>query len=371
MLDDVEVAALQDTVVWSAFGLAFVLGAVMNRTNFCTMGAVSDILNIGDWTRMRMWMAAIGVAIISTQGLAAAGLIDLSQSLYTGPNMPVLSYVVGGFLFGVGMVLASGCGSKTLIRLGGGSLKSLVVFVMLALAAYMTLRGVFAPLRVNWLDQLAVIQMGVGQDLPRIIGGASVSAGLRMLLGLVIGGGLIVFALASRDFRRLDPILASVAVGAAITGLWWISGSLGYVAEHPETLEQAFLATNSGRPESFTFVAPIAYTVELLLFWTDTSRIVTVGIAAVLGMIAGSFAYAVASRGFRFEGFSGPEDTANHLVGGILMGIGGVTAVGCTVGQGLTGLSTLAAGSLIAFVSIVIGAVAAIYYQIWRVEQMV
>lgn len=166
-------------------------------------------------------------------------------------------------------------------------------------------------------------------------------------------------------------MLGSLLIGAAIAGLWWITGSLGYVAEHPETLEAAFLATNSSRPESFTFVAPIAYTVELLLFWTDASRFVSVGIAAVLGMIAGSFAYAVVSRNFRFEGFSGAEDTANHLVGGTLMGIGGVTAIGCTVGQGLTGLSTLAVGSLVAFLSINLGAVAALYYQIWRVERMV
>ncbi len=371
MLDDAQVAALQSTVVWSTFALAFVLGAVMNRTNFCTMGAVSDIMNIGDWTRMRMWLCSIDTAIIATQLLAAAGLVDLNQSLYTGPVMPLLSYLIGGFLFGFGMVLASGCGSKTLIRLGGGSLKSLVVFVMLALAAYMTLRGLFAPIRVNWIDQIGAVQLAVGQDLPRLVGGAGVGAAIRISLALVVGGALIVFAFASKDFRRPDPMLGSLLIGAAIAGLWWITGSLGYVAEHPETLEEAFLATNSSRPESFTFVAPIAYTVELLLFWTDASRFVSVGIAAVLGMIAGSFAYALVSRNFRIEGFSGAEDTANHLVGGTLMGIGGVTAIGCTVGQGLTGLSTLAVGSLVAFLSINLGAVAALYYQIWRVERMV
>ncbi|MFK7967029.1 MAG: YeeE/YedE family protein [Burkholderiaceae bacterium] len=371
MPDEAAVEALSQTVVWSTFAIAFVLGAIMSRTNFCTMGAVADIVNMGDWLRMRMWLCAIGVAIISTQGLAALGVIDLSRSLYTGTQLPVLSFAVGGFLFGIGMVLASGCGSKTLIRLGGGSLKSLVVFVMLGLAAYMTLRGVFAPIRVNVLDQIWRAEFAIGQDLPRLIGGAEISAGLRLLIAAVIGGGLIALAFADREFRRLDPMLAGIGIGLGITALWWVSGSLSFVAEHPETLEEAFVATTAGRPESFTFVAPVAFTLELLLFWTDASRFVSVGIAAVLGMIAGSFVYAIATRSFRFEGFRGPEDTANHLVGGTLMGIGGVTALGCTVGQGLTGLSTLATGSLIAFVFICAGAVAGLYYQIWRVERMV
>lgn len=371
MLDDAEVKALQEIVVWSAFALACVLGAIMSRTNFCTMGAISDIVNMGDWTRMRMWVCAIGVAIISTQALAAAGLIDLSKTIYTAARLPVVSSVIGGLLFGFGMVLASGCGSKTLIRIGGGSLKSLVVFVMLGLAAYMTLRGVFAPLRVNILDQLLPLEFSVGQDLPRILGGASVGPGMRLTIGLLIGGVLVAYAFANREFRRLEPIVAGFTIGLSITLLWWITASLGYVEEHPETLEEAFLATSSGRGESFSFVAPIAYSLELLLFWTDASRIVSVGIAAVMGMIAGSFVYAIATRGFRIEGFNGPEDTANHLIGGTLMGIGGVIALGCTVGQGLSGLSTLAVGSLIAFLSIIVGAVAALYYQIWRVERMV
>jgi len=371
MPDEAAVEALSQLVVWSTFGIALLVGAIMSRTNFCTMGAVADIVNMGDWLRMRMWLCAIGVAIVTTQSLAALGFVDLSRSLYTGTELPVLSFALGGFLFGVGMVLASGCGSKTLIRLGGGSLKSLVVFVMLGLAAYMTLRGLFAPLRVNVLDQIWRAEFAVGQDLPRLVGGEQVGVGLRLALAYVTGGALIAVAFADREFRRLDPILAGVGIGLGITALWWVSGSLAFVAEHPETLEEAFVATTSGRPESFTFVAPVAYTLELGLFWTDASRFVSVGIAAVLGIIAGSFLYAVVTRSFRWEGFRGPEDTANHLIGGTLMGIGGVTALGCTVGQGLTGLSTLATGSLIAFLSICAGAVAGLYYQIWRVERMV
>lgn len=372
MLQEADVLALQATVAWAAFGLSFVLGAVMHRSGFCTMGALSDILNMGDWTRMRMWLCAIGVAVLGSQALALAGLVDLGKSIYTAPRLSWLSNLTGGFLFGFGMVLASGCGSKTLVRIGGGSLKSLVVFLVMGLAAYMTLRGLFGVWRAGFLDPVAM-QLTPAQDLPTLLG--SGDAGTVRTLRLVLGGGiglaLVVFALASREFRSFDNLLGGIGVGLVVAGAWYVSGHLGFVAEDPRTLEEAFVATNSGRLEALSFVAPVAYTLELLMFWSDTSRIVTIGIASVLGVIAGSFAWALLTRSFRWEGFAGPEDTANHLVGGALMGIGGVTALGCTIGQGLSGLSTLAVGSFIAFAAILVGGLAGVRYQAWRVERMV
>src|SRR6266702_1592289 len=161
-------------------------------------------------------------------------------------------------------------------------------------------------------------------------------------------------------------IAGGFVIGAVIVGGWYVTGHLGHLAEDPRTLEETFIATNSGRPESYSFVAPVAYTLELLLLWSDQSRIVTFGIAGVLGMAAGSAAMALATRTFRWEGFASTEDLVNHIVGGVLMGFGGVTALGCTIGQGLTGMSTLAIGSVIASLSIVAGCVAALKYQYWR-----
>lgn len=371
MIQEADLPALHAMVVWSIFALGLVLGAVMNRTNFCTMGAISDIQNMGEWTRMRMWLCAIGVAIVGAQLLDAAGLIDVTKSIYAAPAFTWLSYLVGGFLFGFGMVLASGCGSKTLVRIGGGSLKGVVTFLALGLAAYMTLKGVFGVVRVATVDTVSA-RLAPGQDLPRLLAGGDAGAvdTLRIALGLAIGGALIAFAFAGREFRRFDNVLGGVATGAVIVAAWYVSAHLGYVAEDPRTLEEAFIATNSGRAESFSFVSPVAYTLELLMFWSDASKHVTVGIAAVLGMIAGSFLYAVAARRFRWEGLHGAEDTANHLVGGALMGVGGVTALGCTIGQGLSGVSTLSLGSFLALAAIIAGAVTAMRYQVWRVERM-
>ena len=353
-------AELVPFVTGGAFALAFIFGAVGNKTNVCTMGAVSDWVNMGDTSRMRMWLLAMAVALLGSSGLEAAGLVDLSKSIYPGPNFTWLSYLVGGFLFGFGMTLGSGCGSKTLIRIGAGNLKSLVVYVFLGIAAYMTLRGLFGAFRVGVLEK-ATIVLPQGQDLPSLLGLPPT------ILAAMIGGGMLAFVYKSRAFRSsFDYTLGGVVTGLVVVGGWYVSGVIGHVAEDPTTLQEAFVATNTGRMESFSFVSPMAFTLEYLMFWTDKSRIVTYGIASALGVIAGSAAYALATRTFRWEGFRDAEDTATHVVGGILMGFGGITALGCTIGQAISVFSTLALGSVLTFVAIVAGSATAMKYQYWR-----
>ncbi|MGO4277613.1 MULTISPECIES: YeeE/YedE family protein [Cupriavidus] len=370
-MPDIDIPALSHTVLWSTFALTFLFGAILQRTHFCTMGAISDIVNIGDWSRMRMWVMAIGVAMIGTGALAWAGLIDPTKTIYTSAKLAWLSAAVGGLMFGFGMVLASGCGSKTLVRIGAGNLKSLVVFVFLGLSAYMTLRGLFGVVRVNTVDTVAVA-LPVTQDLPSLVAqGSGIARGtLQLVLGGVIGAVLVLWALAGRGFRSFDNVLGGLGVGLIIVGMWYVSGHLGYVSEDPSTLEELFVSTNSGRMESLSFVAPYAYTLDWLMMFSDKSKVLTIGIVSVIGVIAGAAVYALATRTFRWEGFGNAEDVANHMVGGMLMGAGGVTALGCTIGQGLSGVSTLAVGSFIALAGIVVGAWLAFKYQIWRLERM-
>ncbi|QJR14475.1 YeeE/YedE family protein [Usitatibacter palustris] len=369
-----DVSQLPVIVAAGGFALAFIFGAVANRTNFCTMGAVSDIVNMGHWGRMRMWLLAIAVAIIGTNILDLTGQIDLSKSFYTRPNVTWLAYILGGFLFGVGMTLGSGCGSKTLVRVGGGSLKSLVVFVFLGIAAYMTLKGLFAIWRTRWIDpvatDLAAFKLS-GQDVPTLISawtGASANA-TQLVVALVVAAALLAFVLKDRDFRgSFDHLLGGIVVGLVVVGGWYLTGHVGH-AENPATLEDTYFGTNSRTIESLSFTAPVGYVLELLMLWSDKSLTVTFGIAATVGIIAGSAAYALATKTFRWEGFANAEDTAMHIIGGILMGFGGVTALGCTIGQGLSGFSTLALGSILAFVAIVAGSAATMKWQYWRITR--
>ncbi len=373
-MDVAATAKLPALVAGAAFVLAFIFGAVANRVNFCTMGSVTDIVNFGDWRRMRMWVLAIAVAIAGSAILVAAGVIDLSKTIYTAPKVAWVSGIVGGLLFGFGMTLASGCGSKTLIRAGAGNLKSWVVMAVLGIAAYMTLRGLFAVWRTTALDPWRIDFSGMGaatSDLPALLGAMGLAAAAKVWVPVVIVIALLIYVFKDREFRTTpELIIGGVVIGLVIVGGWYITGGLGYVAEDPATLEEKFFGTNSNRLESFSFTAPVAFSLELLLLWSDQSRIITFGIAGVLGMLLGSFAYAVVSKTFRWEGFGSVEDVGNHLAGAVMMGFGGVTALGCTIGQGLTGMSTLAVGSILTFASIIAGCVAAVRYQVWRLDRM-
>ena len=367
-MNEIEMSSLATKVLWASFALATVFGAIAQRTHFCTMGAVSDVVNMGDWTRARMWVLAIAVAVFGFNGMVALGWVEAKQSFYAGPRLLWLSAVVGGAMFGFGMVLASGCGSKNLVRLGTGNLKALVTVMVLGLAAFATLRGITAVLRVNTVD-LVYLDMPTGQDLPSLwaasLGMAKPT--LAMLLGGLVALVLTAWVLRKPEGRTAEVWWGGAGIGLAVVALWWVSGRMGYVPEDPTTLEPAFLATNSRRMESFSMVAPVGYTLDWLLFFSDKSKLLTLGIVSTVGVVVGSLVGSLADRSFRWEGFGGVEDVANHLVGGVLMGVGGVVAIGCTVGQGISGLSTLSVGSMIATASIVAGAVLALRYQMWRV----
>jgi uncharacterized membrane protein YedE/YeeE len=370
MPNEAQVQALTTQVLWAAFVLALAFGGIAQRTHFCTMGALSDIVTMGDWSRMRMWALAAGVAVLGFNAMVALGWVQAADSLYAGRRFIVLSNLLGGLMFGFGMVLASGCGSKTLVRAGGGNLKSLVVFIVLGIAAFATLKGLTAVWRVETVDRVAAT-LPAGQDLPSLIAHASgVARGtLAALLGLLFGGGLLLWALARPEGRRADVLLGGLGIGAVVAAVWWVSGRLGHVAEHPLTLQESFLATNSHRMESLSFVSPFAYTIDWLIFFSDASKALTIGIVSTLGVLLGSAAVALATRSFRWEAFGSVEDTANHLVGAVLMGVGGVTALGCTIGQGLSGLSTLSLGSFVALAGILGGGVLALRWQILRIER--
>ena len=362
--------ALTTQVLWATFFLSVLFGAIAQRTHFCTMGAVSDIVTMGNWSRMRMWGMAIGVAMIGFYALAASGQLDPAKTLYASNRFIWLSALTGGFMFGFGMVLASGCGSKTLVRIGGGNLKSVVVFLVMGMAAFTTLKGITAVARVATVDRVALdfpANATLSNWLGNAVGLSPSVAGL--VLALVLGLGLIVWALLGRDFISLDNLLGGLGIGAVIVAMWWVSGHLGYVAEHPETLQEAFLATNSGKAEALSFVSPVAYTLDWVMFFSDKSKLLTIGIASVVGVVAGSTLYALVTRSFRWEGFRDAKDTANHLVGGALMGVGGVMAMGCTVGQGLSGISTLSMTSIVALAAILAGCVSALKYQLWQLER--
>jgi uncharacterized membrane protein YedE/YeeE len=345
------------------FLVGIVFGVLVNKTNFCTMGAISDWVNMGSKDRLRAWFLAIGVAILASQTLQAAGVVDLGEAVYLTQNFGWLGHVMGGILFGIGMTLSSGCGQRTLVRVGGGNLKSLVVLLILGLTAYMTMRGLLAVLRVNAIESTninlastGIADQGIGTLLAAALGFENV-ARVNIAVAGLLGGGLVVYAFAAKSFRRsFDNIVAGLVIGLIIAAGWYATGVIGYDDFEPV------------RFESYTFVGPTAE--SLMYLMTFTGSTINFGIAAVFGVILGSFVYVVMTGKFRVETFTDRDDMIRHIMGGVLMGFGGVLALGCSIGQGVTGMSTLALGSLMSLVSIIFGSALAMKVEYYRLDDI-
>lgn len=341
-------------VALGGFAVGVVFGAVVHRTNFCAMGGISDAVLMGDTRRFRAWLLAIAVAIIGSQALNFAGVVDLNKSIYLSANLGWLGAIIGGLMFGFGMTQTGGCTSKTLVRLGAGNLKSLIVIIVLGIFAYMTLRGLLAVPRLQ-IETAANIDLGArglaNQNLGEMAGAAvGMSAGLaRALVATALAGLFLVICFKDDAFRHsARNITGGVMVGLCVVAGWLVTGVLGADEFNPAPLA------------SLTFVAPAGESLQYLM--TFTGATINFGIAVTAGVIVGGFLMAVATGSFRVESFADRNDLLRHLGGAALMGTGGVMALGCTIGQGVTGMSTLSLGSLIAWLSIVSGGYMGIKY---------
>lgn len=356
-------------VLLAAFGLAVVLGAVANKTSFCTMGAVSDWVNMDDTGRLRAWLLAMAVALIGVTALEATGMATIGSATfppYRTANFGWLRYLLGGLMFGVGMTLASGCGNKTMVRIGGGNLKSLFVLIIAGACAYAML----------WTDAYdAVFGKMVSATTINLAKSGITSQALGDILGVgntIVGGALaalmIIFVFASKEFRSSgDNVLAGIVIGLVVIGGWYLTGGEMGV-KWKEFAEFADTKPLRVETQSFTFISPMGDAARYLMNPKDFS-LVNFGIVALVGVIFGSFLWALVSRSFRIEFFNSVGDAVNHAFGAVLMGVGGVLAMGCTIGQAITGVSTLAVGSILTFIAIVIGSAATMKYQYWKMMQ--
>ena len=362
----------------AVFVVALVMGAVTSKTNFCAMGAVSDWLNIGDTGRMRAWVFSMAIALAGVIALEALGMVNLSGETfppYRTANFAWIRYLLGGLMFGIGMTLASGCGNRTLVRVGGGNLKSLLVVVIFAICAYLMLwTPLYEKAFLPWVAATTVNLQSYGvanQELGTVLAGMfgmGRSPSLNLVVAAVVVAGMLIFCFRSADFRNeRDHIFGGAVVGLAIVFGWWLTGgSIG--REWRDYAEMATVVPSRVQVQSYTFAAPMGDAVRYLLDPANFS-LVNFGVVAFAGVILGSSLWSVLDRQFRLEWFASWQDFANHAVGGVLMGIGGVLSMGCTFGQAITGISTLAVGSILTFLAIVIGAAGTMKYQYWRITR--
>ncbi len=320
-------------------GLAF--GAVGLLSGFCLLSGLRGWWADGDSRLIRTYALALGTAIAATQLLAAGNVVDLGKSIYLQPSFSAPLMFFGGLLFGYGMVLSNGCSSRALVLLGRGNLRSLVVVIVIGIAAQMTLKGLVAPARIAMLQATQATPKVV--SLPALLSTLGVGETFaRTLAASVIAGALIIFAFAHAPFQRAwGQIAAGLAVGLLVAAGWFATGYLGADDFNPAAVT------------SLTFVAPIANSVQYVMLSTGLS--LNFGIAMVGGVITGSLVTALVTRRFHFEGYTSPRHMLRSIGGAALMGAGGAMALGCSIGQGLTGLSTLALASFVAVAGILSG----------------
>lgn len=343
-------------VLVACFTLTMILGFVMQKSNFCTMGAISDYFLMGNLIRARQWALAIAVAMIGLSFLKYFHVLQIEDSIYVAPKVLWLSTIVGSVMFGFGMVLASGCAGKNLIRLGSGNLRALMVVLVMGLFAQMTLRGIFAVLRVNTVDQI-YFTLPTPSDLPSILNHfVQLDDSVVLCLSLLLAGFILLWALKDKEFFTLKYALAGLVVGLCVVVYWWLVGYVSFIEEDPNTLEKAYVASNTNRIELVSFVAPIAYLLDYLTLFSDASKKLTIGIVSIFGVVIGSFIAARVSQVWRLQAFSSLTDLSQHIIGAALMGVGGIMALGCTFGQGLSGISTMSLSAILALFGFIAGA---------------
>lgn len=360
------------------FVLAVVFALFASYGSFCTMGALSDWVNMGDLARLRSWSLAAGLAIVALalanelslldRSLIASG--DTSPIPYLSTELRWLRNLLGGLLFGIGMTLAGGCSSKNLLRAGGGDFKALVALVFLGLFAWM---GVYTETGGQVLAGLGAVSFDVAALGAETQSVADISAAVfaiesshfPLLLSLLLGLVFVCFALRSSSFRVERPLwLAGLAIGLLVLLCWWLSaGSLGEAAL--EESEFSELPTLSMGAQSLSFTLPIGQA-GYYLFKGQPISWLTLGVVMGFGVFVGGLLYALITRSFHLQWFHSTADFFSHAVGGALMGFGGVLAMGCTVGQGLSGVSTLSLGSFLALFAIVLGCVLTLRFRLYK-----
>ncbi len=333
---------------WGGLLIGIVFGFIVFRTNFCTMGSISDINAFGDWRRFRSWLMAGAVAMIGVALLEKIGAADMSLSMYTAPNLIWGANIVGGLVFGIGMVLGGGCVSKNLVRTGGGDLRALMVLIVIGISAFMTIGGLFGPFRVavfgplsSDLTALGMEDQRLGTLLARLTGMAPETAGTVALV--VVAGGILLWCLKDKGFRSSPShLIAGIGIGLCVIAGWLLTG-LAYddFADNPTLI-------------SLTFARPTGDSLDYLMRFTAFDG-PGFGVATLAGTILGAFLGALSQKKFALATFNGTADTARNLIGAVMMGFGGVLALGCTIGQGVTGWSTLAIGSGLTLLFIVLG----------------
>ncbi|APX89428.1 YeeE/YedE family protein [Brevirhabdus pacifica] len=319
-------------------GTGMILGLAARLGSFCTLGAIESAFYGEDQRRARMWGVVLGTAITAIYLLEAGGQIDLQRTIYHQFDWNPLASIIGGLIFGYGMALAGNCGFGALARFGGGEIRAMVVVVVMGIFGFITLNGPLAELRVLLFP---ITPAEGAQGLPQLFTQAS---GLPMLVAALPVAGLLFFWAFVHAPLRHSPshVFWGIAAGLALAGAFWGTS----VLERESMGEVAV----SGH----TFTAPLGRT--LLYLMTSSAGGLSFSVGSVLGVLSGALLGSFIKREFRWEACEDPRELGRLVSGAALMGVGGIVAMGCSIGQGASGFSTLAFSGPVTLAAIIVGA---------------
>jgi uncharacterized membrane protein YedE/YeeE len=325
-IDNYEVFKI---VNFLAFFIGLVFGIVAQKNQFCFSGSIKDYMLTKSTKRASSVIVAIIVAITATAIMSNVYGLDLSQTKYFKDDINYFSIILGGSLFGIGMMLADGCSSRHLVKFAQGDAKSLVVILFIGIFAFATTRGILH-------DALTLITQN--SILIKI---SSFVPNSQMNIYVVLGILFVILFILTKKVSRLLVLKDGVIIGLIVAASWYITGVIG-----EESMERLI------ELNGITFVYPTAQSVEFFTNYSISN--LSFGISVVLGVLSGAFLMSRINKKYSF-GCTASLQTGKikySMIGGALMGVGGVLAIGCTIGQGLTGISTLAFSSFLAILSI-------------------
>ena len=316
-------------------GLVF--GVAAQRSRFCLRAATVEFARrrLGD--NVAVWLLTLSTAIVWVQGAQALGLMRAADARMMAVPGSWSGAILGGLIFGVGMVLARGCSGRLLVLAATGNLRSVVSGLIFAVVAQMSLSGLLSPLR----DRLAGLWITSGGRNVDLIA----ALGLPELSGLSFGAAMALVALTIARHNRIGAarLIFASGVGFAVALGWVLTFGLAQVAFDPVQIESA------------TFSGPSART---LMFFLDRNAVLEFDIGLVPGVVLGAFLSALLAGQFRFQGFEDEANMRRAILGAVLMGFGAMLAGGCAIGNGVTGGSIFVATAWLALLAMWLGAIA-------------
>jgi len=355
--DEIEVLFI------SIFILSILFGALARKTDFCPLGGIADVVHSRNTGRLSMYFFAIAIAMFGVTILEAIEIFSVDSTVppYRMSQFRWPAYLVGGLFFGIGMTLCRGCGMKSILNLGGGNLKTLVSITAMGLAAVMMLyyESFFNDYFLSWVlpvtpnfEDYGILQQDLG-TISSVIFGVDVAT-MRIIIGLLTSFIILYFVFSSKDFlARKDNVIGGFAVGALIAVAFYISGGpIGELAN--EASDFSDMPQNGMGTQSYTFIRPMG---DLLYIAANPEwYLLTFGLVAFLGVGTGSVLISILTSRFQIVWFSSFKELLRYVIGGIMVGIGGILGMGCTLGQGIAGTSTLSLGSFVDLFALMVGA---------------